>query len=379
MNVCNLRILSGLRKSPHHPFSQISASQDPENLYWRLKGKRPLVIRAYESFSFLAVIPPMPSFTPPVSPVPPWTDLSTYVHPDMLDITNKSNQSASLLSSFRIMAHTIYHGFFAIYTDGSKAPDPVSPTTASAVYVPSTKRCTTWRLPAHADVVTAELFAIYRACVVADDAGQLNTVVYTDSRSSLLLILSHKPRSYREEILKIQATIIRITQSKNLHLQWIPGHSGIPGNEVADRAAKLALNSPDITPMVIPETIYRRIIKDAAYKLWSEEALRAISGSHLGRFRSDTTPHPWARAKDRALDVALLRLRIGHSRLNAHLHRIGIEPSPNCEWCMHAQETIEHVLLRCFRHHSIRTELVSYDLNATATNTRHRRKPAGWG
>ncbi|MPC43857.1 hypothetical protein E2C01_037512 [Portunus trituberculatus] len=37
-----------------------------------------------------------------------------------------------------------------------------------------------------------------------------------------------------------------------------------------------------------------------------------------------------------ALDTAVTRLRIGHTRLNAHLHRLGMTESPHCPFCCYA-------------------------------------------
>ncbi|XP_045105453.1 uncharacterized protein LOC123500965 [Portunus trituberculatus] len=56
----------------------------------------------------------------------------------------------------------------------------------------------------------------------------------------------------------------------------------------------------------------------------------------------------------RALDTAVTRLRTGHTRLNAHLHRLGMTDSPHCLWCPTHPDTPEHLLLHCPRHHSRR-------------------------
>ena len=48
--------------------------------------------------------------------------------------------------------------------------------------------------------------------------------------------------------------------------------------------------------------------------------------------------------------VVLARLRYGHNRLNAHMHRkLNIVPSPTCP-CGEEDQTTEHVLQRCNRH-----------------------------
>ena len=53
---------------------------------------------------------------------------------------------------------------------------------------------------------------------------------------------------------------------------------------------------------------------------------------------------------DRPGQVVLARLRSGHNRLNAHMHRkLKIVPSPTCP-CGEEDQTTEHVLQICNRH-----------------------------
>ena len=53
---------------------------------------------------------------------------------------------------------------------------------------------------------------------------------------------------------------------------------------------------------------------------------------------------------DRPGQVVLARLRSGHNRLNAHMHRkLKIVPSPTCP-CGEEDQTTEHILQRCNRH-----------------------------
>ncbi|MPC35035.1 hypothetical protein E2C01_028444 [Portunus trituberculatus] len=52
------------------------------------------------------------------------------------------------------------------------------------------------------------------------------------------------------------------------------------------------------------------------------------------------------------MDTSVTRLKIGHTRLNAHLHRLGMTDSTHCPWCPTQLDTLEHLLLHCPRHHS---------------------------
>ena len=140
------------------------------------------------------------------------------------------------------------------------------------------------------------------------------------------------------------------------HIQWLPSHCGINGNHVADQAAKLGLTQNHIEQLPASESILKKIIRNSTSRYWSAAALAAISSSHLGRIREDTNPQPWVRSSSRRLDTAITRLRIGHSSLNAHLHRIGVVDDPACEWCGQ-DDTIHHFIFVCPRHHSERITL----------------------
>ncbi|MPC60338.1 hypothetical protein E2C01_054380 [Portunus trituberculatus] len=77
----------------------------------------------------------------------------------------------------------------------------------------------------------------------------------------------------------------------------------------------------------------------------------------MGLYRSDSSPQLWVRKQSRILDVALTRLRLGHTRLTAYLHRLGLSPDPYYPWCRTVEETIEHFLLDCPCFHSHRVVL----------------------
>ena len=57
--------------------------------------------------------------------------------------------------------------------------------------------------------------------------------------------------------------------------------------------------------------------------------------------------------KERKINTAIIRLRIGHSSLRYHLHRLKLEDSPLCE-CLQ-EETVKHVLMICPKYFRERT------------------------
>ncbi|MPC54104.1 hypothetical protein E2C01_048011 [Portunus trituberculatus] len=82
------------------------------------------------------------------------------------------------------------------------------------------------------------------------------------------------------------------------------------------------------------------------------------SYTSLRHIRQDTRHHWRTYSPNRALHTAVTRLRTGHTRLNAHLHRLGMTDSPHCPWCPTQPDTPEHLLLHCPHHHSHRVALL---------------------
>ena len=67
---------------------------------------------------------------------------------------------------------------------------------------------------------------------------------------------------------------------------------------------------------------------------------------------------PWVRHKNRAIETAITRLRIGHVELNDFLHRTRQRDSPDCTVCS-TPETTDHYLLQCSRFLGSRQKLIS--------------------
>ncbi|KAJ7110871.1 hypothetical protein C8R44DRAFT_883338 [Mycena epipterygia] len=59
----------------------------------------------------------------------------------------------------------------------------------------------------------------------------------------------------------------------------------------------------------------------------------------------------------RKLAVILLQLRVGHTILHKHLHRIKCADSSTCPCCHRVDETVLHYLLHCPAHSNAREEL----------------------
>ena len=144
----------------------------------------------------------------------------------------------------------------------------------------------------------------------------------------------------------VQKFIINYYQLVNagnaITLVWIPGDTGIRGNERADEAAKAAISST-VSAMkcpasdFIPElTKHYREVWQAEWDGCSSNKLHSVK-PHLG-YCSITH-------LSRRDAVILRRLRIGHTRVT-HKYLLSGDSQPLCDVCK-CSLTVKHILLEC--------------------------------
>ena len=157
-----------------------------------------------------------------------------------------------------------------------------------------------------------------------------DTVICSDSQSLLTSIDTMSP-----DTSDIRAELDLLHGRTFIH--WIPAHINIPGNEIADKAAKEAALLPDSdSPVSVTYVVAKAIIK---HQIKDEEPTHPlVSETYKG----------YVRKNDKILEcrkdaTLLAQLRAGHCLNLAHYrNRLDQTKSATCPACELEEETVSH-------------------------------------
>ena len=242
-----------------------------------------------------------------------------------------------------------YPDYCAFYTDGSKHDERTSFAVNHEFGVVPV------RIADHSSIFTAEAEGIKLALrfVLISTREVDKYVIFSDSKSVLESLSSYNSSNVIiKELLDLIRLVIR--RGKTISLCWVPGHAGIPGNEVADQAAKRALRRvrgpsfrlpyQDLFPQV------RAFIKQRWQKRWDDA--HAIKPIKMHAVQPIITSSNNLSGLTRKEEVIMHRLRIGHTRLTQAYkfqQRGPNKQAPSCHFCYDPEEalTVNHLLIEC--------------------------------
>jgi hypothetical protein len=204
--------------------------------------------------------------------------------------------------------------------------------------------------PTHT-VMGAELFAISKALEIALSREEFQSrpvVIITDSRSSLYLIRNTYRPGYTSMIFKIQSLLLQ-KGLNSVSLCWVKSHSGVRGNEIADRVANLAhgADRSSRSTLCFRESLCQ--LQKSFLIQWKEQWHGEVASTSTGRFRlslEDSINYTDYGGLSRKIQCAVTRLRLGHAGVGAHRARFGMAQDPVCPIC-NQEDTISHFLLTC--------------------------------
>ena len=177
----------------------------------------------------------------------PWTQNPPKVILD-LHKNKKSEVDSHIFKIEFLEIKSAYKHYMSIYTGGSKQDEKVACAVISLNFTDSI------RLPDNSSIYTTEAKAIDIAPYHIRDQPEKQFIIYSDSLS---VLQSLKNLDHRNPLVQqILGKCHYFSSFKEIAFCWLPSHTNIRGNELADLEAKSAL-SLLITNLKIPHSDFK--------------------------------------------------------------------------------------------------------------------------
>jgi len=199
-------------------------------------------------------------------------------------------------------------------------------------------------------VFQAEVYAILTCANSLQSEQDASIAICSDSQAVLRALQSAKTTS--SLVAETKSALKRLSVFNSVRLLWVPGHSNIPGNEVADALAKQAATSAFVGPepafginMTTVSTEICRWANKEHQRVWDSTA--GYRQSRLFLKGPDKKLSRYALGLSQQHLLVLTGLFTGHATLNRHLDVMKIRTDSICLPCGEEDETSVQFLGKC--------------------------------
>lgn len=317
--------------------------------YFHLKADDTLPLTSHPSFAQLQhqveiaaaslqiTIPPFLPTSRTV--VAPWQNAGISYDLSLIALNKKITTNAIILAAFSELTDR-YKNFEHIYTDGSKSDSGVGCGIAT-----KTEIILRFSLPSLFSILSAELYAIKLSIEhILKFSTDTPHLILTDSLNAIACLRDFRNRNQHP----IAKSIIQclLNSRTSITFVWLPSHVGIPGNSLADTAAKEGSTMFPVPDIAITRDDWKNYVKRAAFTTF-QDRWSAVSPltNKLRSIRDSARPWLTSTAQCRREEVLVCRLRLGHTRIT-HGYILEKASPPTCVSC-NTPLSVKHILVDC--------------------------------
>lgn len=185
-------------------------------------------------------------------------------------------------------------------------------------------------------------------------------IIFVDNQASIRAVSNPNNPSGQYILMEAIQTLDKLRDlGWDVEFRWIASHYGVPGNEMADAAARAATGKDaniqrsrelEQQAQSLPYLIapLKAAIRKKMIEEWETAWIRDKNGRTL--FRLGVRPGKKLlklhKGTHRAIASIITQMRTGIIGLRAYLHRINRTETDQCQ-CGYGKQTVQHVLLEC--------------------------------